>query len=177
MSEPSDAILADVAALHQDVDARFTRTTDGLPLHCTRGCADCCDDDLTVWEVEAAHLQAYVQREGLRPVVHAPGRCAWLTAEGACQVYPARPYVCRSQGAVMRWVDVADGQEQRATCQLHASLIPVAQLSLHQTFELGPAEERLLALATRWHARLGDKGLPLRVPLRGLAESLSERPK
>ena len=43
--------------------------------------------------------------EVLRSEPHPPGACAMLDADGACRVYAARPYVCRTQGLPLRWAE------------------------------------------------------------------------
>ena len=167
---PEDDVLRAVAHLHDETDARFRQTTAQLPIACASGCSDCCQDHLTVWRVEAERIVRYVQENEAQMTLHPAGACVWLDPRGRCQVYEARPYVCRSQGAVLRWQQ--DDGERRATCERHEPLIPLERLSLNQTFELGPAEGRLLTLATRWHAERGAKGLPERVDLRRLAEQI-----
>lgn len=108
-----DTLTAPVAATHQ---AR---------IQCTRGCAGCCADGLTVFEVEADHIRrsAPAVLHGQQP--HPPGACAMLDADGACRIYAARPYVCRTQGLPLRWAEAdpdnaAQAIELRDICPLNA---------------------------------------------------------
>ena len=100
-------ILDDLAGLHEDVDRAVEPLTElhRDRLQCRRGCADCCVDELTVFAVEAERIRrahAVLLAEGEPAPV---GRCAFLDAESACRVYDVRPYVCRTQGLPLRWLD------------------------------------------------------------------------
>ncbi|HMV68287.1 MAG TPA: YkgJ family cysteine cluster protein, partial [Myxococcota bacterium] len=94
-----DELVAPLAARHGD------------RLACRRGCHGCCRDGLTVFEVEADRIRA-LHPDLLRDGAPAPAPgCAFLDADGACRVYDARPYVCRTQGLPLRWAD--GGAERR----------------------------------------------------------------
>ncbi|MCO4759921.1 MAG: YkgJ family cysteine cluster protein [Myxococcales bacterium] len=164
-----DAHLAKLAELHEQTDRRFSATTAALPtkIGCGSGCFSCCVDELTVWEIEAERIR----QAGLTIQTHQPGMCAFLDRDGRCQAYEVRPYVCRSQGAVLRWYD--DVGERRASCDAHLAGLAFETLPESATFELGPAEHQLLGLATAWHGATGRRGLPLRIALRDLAEALA----
>lgn len=192
---PADAL----AALHAETDARFAESIAaiGAPIGCKPGCAACCVDGLTVWQVEADAIAAYVRRPNAPPLrVHPEGACAFLGADRQCQVFAARPYVCRSQGAVLRWWesetesadddddwgDVSDDVttdgaqatpiERRSTCAEHLRDVDIEALPEAATFELGPAEDRLVAIAVDALRLAGGRGLPERVGLRDLARTL-----
>lgn len=177
-SGPAASAREQLAALHRQVDARFSATTAaiGAPIACRRGCAGCCQDDLTVWQVEADAIAAWVHDRGLRIGVHPAGACALLDAAGACQVHAARPYVCRSQGAVLSWAE-PDGQGGvrvcRDTCPEHGLSAELDRLPVQALFELGPAEQALVTIATLELSERGARGLPQRVALRALAEALA----
>lgn len=97
------------------------------------------------------------------------GRCAFLDAEDACRIYPHRPYVCRSQGLPLRWLDHDEEQELRDICPLNAGPDGVDLISqpADACFELGPFEGRL-AMLQAVHQR-AKPGTPLkRVALRNL---------
>lgn len=167
------AISADEAerrlrALHDEVDARaaaVARRHAGR-LRCGRGCAACCRDGLTVFEVEAdrirrAHPDLLAEGEP-----HLPGACAFLDAEGACRVYAERPYVCRTQGLPLRWIeeDAAGGAtERRDICPLNEAGPPLTGLPADDCWTLGEVEGRLASLQA---AR--DGGALRRVALRPL---------
>lgn len=130
-------------------------------LRCGRGCSGCCVDDLTVFEVEA---EAIVRRhpEVLTEEPHGVGACAFLDREGACRIYASRPYVCRTQGLPLRWLE-DDGTERRDICALNEEGPPIEELSADACWPIGPVETRLAALQAKV-----DGGALRRVPLRGL---------
>lgn len=163
----SDEAIAAVLRLHAEIDRRAhgleTRHADRL--QCRRGCASCCVDELTVFEVEADVIRARAG-EVLRESPHAEGACAFLDAQGACRIYAHRPYVCRTQGLPLRWIDFEDPaaeSEQRDICPLNESDEPLDSLLADECWEIGPTEGRLAALQA---AR--DGGLLRRVRLRSL---------
>lgn len=165
----SEAIAA-VLRLHADVDRRagVLHTRHAARLQCRRGCASCCVDELTVFEVEAEVIRtraANVLREPPHPV----GACAFLDAHGACRIYPVRPYVCRTQGLPLRWVDFDDAEaasERRDICPLNETGEPLAALPADACWELGPTEGQLAGIQA---AR--DGGARRRVRLRALFSS------
>lgn len=202
-----------LAALHTETDARFAASTAaiGTPIGCRPGCSACCVDELLVWSIEADAIVAHWRTraaEGATLRVHPVGACAFLDADGRCQVFAARPYVCRSQGAVLRWLEsptapdaIGDDRdddgwddddwdddwgdeaqhgpaletvERRATCEVHLGGVDLDALSHDATFELGAAEQTLVAIATDALRLSGGKGLPQRVALRELAVRLAD---
>jgi hypothetical protein len=168
--------LDELRALHDEVDARSARLAarHADRLRCRRGCASCCVDGLTVFEIEAERIRAAhgaLLREG-EP--HAPGVCAFLDAEGGCRIYADRPYVCRTQGLPLRWLEERpDGEiaERRDLCPLNvAGGPPLGAMPEDDLWLLGPVEERLAAI----QAQL-DGGACRRVPLRALFGPRSPR--
>ncbi len=143
-------VARQVARLHAAVDAMAAPVARGheARLHCRKGCSGCCVDDLTVFEVEA---DAIVQAHGAllaEATPHAVGRCAFLDAEGACRVYASRPYVCRTQGLPLRWIeeDEAGAHELRDICALNVEGRPLEELGADECWTIGPAEGRLAAM-------------------------------
>jgi hypothetical protein len=139
-----------IVALHADV-ARETRRLHVLHaarLQCQRGCSSCCVDDLTVFEVEAAHIRQHHAELLATGVPHAPGACAFLDEQGACRIYEERPYVCRTQGLPLRWIEERDGGavELRDICPLNNAGEPIEQLPADACWSIGPIEERLADL-------------------------------
>jgi hypothetical protein len=130
-------------------------------------------DDLTVFAIEAERIRRSHRRllEEGRP--HPPGRCAFLDAGGACRVYDDRPYVCRTQGLPLRWIeptDTIDSVEYRDICPLNEDgERPVEKLAVRECWTLGPAEQRLASLQLAWG---GDDR---RVHLRDLFRSTPDR--
>jgi hypothetical protein len=154
--------------LHEEVDraAGALAARHAGRLRCGRGCAACCVDGLSVYEVEAERIRRAHEDllAGGRP--HAPGACAFLGAENECRIYPDRPYVCRTQGLPLRWLaEVEEGgeiEEGRDICPLNAAGPPLDELPEDACWLLGPVEQRLAALE---HARAGGGR---RVALRSL---------
>jgi Fe-S-cluster containining protein len=121
-----DEAAAKLAATHRD------------QLACRRGCFGCCVDDLSVFEIEADRIRRAMP-EGMTP--HPPGRCAFLDAEGACRVYEARPYVCRTQGLPLRWIDDEQEAEFRDICELND--VAVESIESDACWTIGPHEQEL----------------------------------
>ena len=139
-----------IVALHADV-ARATRHLEMLHaerLHCRQGCTSCCVDDLTVFEVEAAHIREHHAGLLASGAPHPEGACAFLDGEGACRIYEERPYVCRTQGLPLRWIEERNGLEEelRDICPLNDAGEPIEEIRGEDCWTLGPTEERLARL-------------------------------
>jgi hypothetical protein len=155
--------------LRAEVD-RATRSLDILHagrLACGRGCSSCCVDGLTVFEVEAESIRRHYPELLATGRPHPEGACAFLDEEGTCRVYEHRPYVCRTQGYPLRWIDEGPGGgpvEFRDICPLNDEVgPPIESLPAEACWTLGPAEERLAGLQART-----DGGTLRRVALRDL---------
>lgn len=171
LSNVSPDLLAYVERLHGAVDelVRPLEERHAGRLRCGRGCSGCCVDGLTVFELEAAAIaekHGALLREG-EP--HAEGACAFLDAEGGCRIYAERPYVCRTQGLPLRWLEPAEEGEEgvddvRDICPLNAEGgPPLEALDARDCWTLGPIEQRLGAAQAKVP---GGEGR--RVSLRGL---------
>lgn len=171
---PSDSnALMSLRILYGEVDHRASQIADGhgARLQCRRGCSQCCVDDLTVFEIEAenirvAHAARLVQQEP-----HPRGACAFLDSNGGCRIYADRPYVCRTQGLPLRWIDEChDGElvELRDICPLNEDGPPIVDLPTDECWTIGPVEERLAGLQQQF-----GSGQMTRVPLRSLFADLS----
>jgi Fe-S-cluster containining protein len=142
MSDAQDALRA----FHAEVEraARALAARHRARLRCERGCHACCTDDISVFEVEAERIRrahGELLRSG-RP--HPPGACAFLGDAGECRIYAERPYVCRTQGLPLRWLEeAAPGVERRDICPLNEAGEPLETLPAGDCWTLGPAEERL----------------------------------
>ena len=151
-SHPS-AALPIIDALHRAVDqaTQPLQTEHAHRLSCREGCADCCTDGLTVFEVEAQvirHHYPELLREGR---AHPEGRCAFLNPKGACRVYAHRPYVCRTQGLPLRWLDFDEEDElveYRDICELNDEATPLEELEPESCWTLGAVEEKLRTAQT-----------------------------
>ena len=95
--------------LSDRVDLFHVRVNDSYPeaLNCRVGCSSCCHQHLSVVPLEWRRIRAAVEslstasREGLARRVQAgrsDPRCPLLGDDERCQVYDARPMICRSHG-------------------------------------------------------------------------------
>lgn len=140
--------------LHEDVDSRAGKLArlHSSRLVCRRGCHDCCVDGLSVFEIEADHIRTNYARLLANAKPHAAGACAFLAKDGSCRIYSHRPYVCRTQGLPLRWMEegpAGERVEYRDICPLNDDGSPLEQLAPEQCWTLGPTESRLAALQTR----------------------------
>ncbi len=144
-----------IDALHAEVEtrARHLHVLHAERLHCAEGCSGCCADELSVFEVEAAPIRAHHAALLATGTPHAEGGCAFLDDAGACRIYAHRPYVCRTQGLPLRWLDEQDGHlvELRDICPLNEEGAPVETLAEDDCWTLGPIEERLATLQHATH--------------------------
>jgi hypothetical protein len=154
--------------LYRRIDRRVAELTErhGDRLNCRSGCRSCCEDGLTVFEVEAEgirrHCAELLQSEepGLK------GACAFLDHQGQCRIYRYRPYVCRTQGLPLRWLEEGLGgqlKELRDICPLNEEGDPVETLPAGDCWTIGPIEAEL---AQRQDVLV--EGKPRRVELRSL---------
>jgi hypothetical protein len=168
-----DECIERLLRLHQQVDeeAAALASRHGSGLVCHRGCTACCVDELSVFEVEADRIRdvaADLLRSG---APHSPGGCAFLDESGGCRVYDARPYVCRTQGLPLRWLEeTPDGEivEERDVCELNLVGTSLVALSEADLWLIGPFEQRLARLQQEAY------GNQNRVALRSLFERNSE---
>ena len=159
---PLDAL----GRLHADVDRKASalHVLHAARLQCRRGCNSCCVDGLTVFAVEAERIRRQHAELLAGEAPHAKGACAFLDEQGACRIYEHRPYVCRTQGLPLRWIEERDGGpvELRDICPLNEPAEPVERLPKVACWSIGPFERRLAQIQTA----LG--GRPDRVRLRDL---------
>jgi Fe-S-cluster containining protein len=129
--------------IHAEVDARAAELAaqHAARLACRRGCFGCCVDDITVFEVEAEKIRAGAAELLAAGTPHPPGRCAFLGSEGDCRIYALRPYVCRTQGLPLRWIDDEAEVEYRDICELNE--VAVETLEPEACWTIGEFEERL----------------------------------
>ncbi len=139
-----------IARLHANIDraTRRLHLVHAARSQCREGCSSCCVDDLTVFEVEAAQVRLHYGELLATGAPHATGACAFLDERGACRIYAERPYVCRTQGLPLRWIEEGgDGDiELRDICPLNEPGEPIARLPAGACWTLGPVEERLALL-------------------------------
>lgn len=147
----SPSINEILAKLYMDVDRQVKQLTQSLKgrLNCRKGCSDCCVDDISVSHIEADNIRFHYADLLKNDTAHPAGACAFLDEQGACRIYDARPYVCRTQGLPLHWLEqIEDGQTvaMRDICQKNDAGIPVEQLPLEDCWIIGPTEEALAKL-------------------------------
>jgi hypothetical protein len=156
--------------LHHQVDEQATELAGrlGPRLVCRRGCHDCCQDDLTVLEIEAALIRQHCG-DLLAEADPAPtGGCAFLDDQGACRIYPWRPYVCRTQGLPLRWfADQENHKSDRDICPLNVEALhslgeSLADLPDTDCWTIGPWEGRLASLQAEASGQFELRREPLR---------------
>jgi len=141
--------MTPIETLHQRVDTRAgeLERRHAERLVCQRGCAACCVDDITVFQIEADLISTRATEVLDQPP--APiGRCAFLDEAGACRIYRWRPYVCRTQGLPLRWLEEDDEAlvEYRDICPLNEDGTPIEDLSEDDCWTIGETEGALARL-------------------------------
>jgi uncharacterized protein len=174
---PNDKHLLTIGALHKLIDRLFNDLSikNAPRMHCKKGCHDCCIDDVSVFEVEARTIRRFNGNllENGRP--GPKGMCAFLDKNGACRIYDQRPYVCRTQGLPLQWIEELENGEMvamRDICPINDHGTPVERLHEEMCWKIGPYEERLARLQLSL-----DKGKEMRrVKLRDLFLSAPRDP-
>ena len=119
---------------------------------CTRGCHECCLPDLTILTLEAASIVQYLLDhpeliDRLRTLEqedpHQGKRCSFLNKEGACGIYPVRPFICRSHGAPIAIAH--EDYYQADVCTLNFTQNPIEELGPEDFFILDEWNEKLLS--------------------------------
>lgn len=115
-------------------------------LNCKIGCSDCCIDEITVFQIEADNIKLNAKDFKINALLHHENSCAFLDKEKRCIIYEQRPYVCRTQGLPLKWID-EDEQgnylEYRDICPLNEELKKVEELNSDDMWLIGPFEETL----------------------------------
>lgn len=100
-----------------------------------------------MFEIEADRIVARHQDLLEHGQPHAEGACAFLDGEGRCRIYEERPYVCRTQGLPLRWIEEDDegsAYEARDICPLNdEGAPPLEELEADALWTIGPFEARL----------------------------------
>ncbi len=136
-------------------------------INCKKGCFSCCKDDLEVFGIEAEFIRKH-QSEFLKNNSAAPkGACALLDEEGACRIYDSRPFICRTHGVPIAYLqeDETGEYELRDICLLNEEGESLENLSTEKIFQNNAWEEKLALLQI-----MADKGKMERFLLRNLFE-------
>lgn len=134
-------------------------------INCKKGCFSCCKDDLEVFGIEAEYIRknqtAFLENNSPAPV----GACAFLDEEGACRIYDSRPFVCRTHGVPIAYLqEDEEGEfELLDICPLNEEGEPLEELPEEKIFQNISWEEKLATLQI-----ISDQGRMEREKLRGL---------
>ena len=112
--------------LRKKVDEQFDKIFNKYrsQMSCTEGCHDCCVPDLSVTQVEAEMIKAFLKsnpllidqlKQLLQTNPYQGTRCALLNEQGQCSIYEVRPLICRSHGAPVL-VQIDDTHEGIDAC-------------------------------------------------------------
>ncbi|QQS42810.1 MAG: YkgJ family cysteine cluster protein [Acidobacteriota bacterium] len=157
-----------IEQFYRSVDERVSEleSRHGERLNCRKGCSSCCVDGITVFEFEAENIRSKHAELLKNGSPHPEGACAFLDSEGACRIYEDRPYVCRTQGLPLRWLDELEGRtvEYRDICPLNEEGDePLESIGPEDCLTLGEFEGRLAHLEN-----IRSDGRSRRISLRDL---------
>lgn len=169
-----ESSLDTLNAMYREVDSLSNHLAQihKARLRCGRGCSSCCVDELTVYEIEAENIRRHNIDFLETATPHETGACAFLDEEGACRIYEQRPYVCRTQGLPLRWLEETEDDEiveLRDICPLNEEGTPVENLEEEECWTIGIFEQRLADLQYEL-----DGGEMRRVALRDLFKQKTE---
>jgi uncharacterized protein len=147
----SQSALEQIHQFHREVDsfASELRGKLGNRIRCRLGCSECCVDDLSVFTIEALRIKSEFAKLLETESPASEEACAFLDEDGACRIYSARPYVCRTQGLPIRWFDeMENGQmaEYRDICPVNDEGPPIEGFEEELFLTIGPFENRLRAM-------------------------------
>jgi len=130
-------------------------------------------DHISVFSIEAENIRRKFGNILSGPP-RKPGACAFLDPNGLCRIYDARPYVCRTQGLALRWIDDSPEKsteespaEMRDICPENDPGDALLDLPPSACWEIGPHESILAGIQAKF-----DKGVPDRIMLRNLFTSI-----
>lgn len=146
-----DQMIELLLELYREVDSRL------LELHrlhedrlaCRPGCSSCCIDGITIFEIESLNIIRAYPELLKESSPHPEGSCAFLDGVGCCRIYEHRPYVCRTQGFPLRWIEEQPGGrfvEMRDICPLNDTGTGVESLEKEACWTIGEFEYRLRQL-------------------------------
>lgn len=119
---PSKNLRESYRKLVADIDAmvgKFTANRFQAILQCRPGCADCCMQ-FSVLPLEAAFIIEVLHAQTLNmPMRYAGDKKCLLLLDNLCQVYDARPVICRTQGLALGYIDEDAGTIEVSACPLN----------------------------------------------------------
>lgn len=129
----------------------------GPQLSCQAGCSGCCQQHLSVFEIEALHLKqalqtlapsdkAQVQAQAAEVRAQQREACPLLIEE-RCSIYQARPVICRTHGYPIHFEGEEEGEIILDVCPLNfTEKGSLEALELNQTLPLDRLNLRLAAI-------------------------------
>lgn len=165
-----DKVFSELENFYDEVDKLSTILSGkhGSRLKCKVGCFSCCVDNITVFEVEAEHIKKHNNDLINNDKPYPEGYCAFLNDKGECRIYEHRPYVCRTQGLPIRWIEEINEEElyeMRDICPLNEEGEPIVNIKAEDCWTIGPFEEKLAIIQKNF----SDKPMGLnRIHLRQL---------
>lgn len=142
-------------------------------INCKAGCFSCCVDNITVFAVEAEFIKQNNVNLLKSEPPHSEGLCAFLNDKGECRIYEHRPYVCRTQGLPLRWLEEINEEElidMRDICPLNEEGEPIVNLRTEDCWTIGPFEEKLAEIQRNYEKQTTAKNKMTRIELRKLFE-------
>ena len=149
---PYQALLEDLGRMAQGLDRLYAEQ-----LNCRAGCDHCCQQQLSVFEVEAAavrqalkqlspELQHTLKQQAEAALAGQRQGCA-LLLDQQCSIYAQRPVICRSHGYPVRFEGEIEGELFLDVCPLNFTTEgALEQIELEQTVPLDPLNLRLAAI-------------------------------
>jgi uncharacterized protein len=143
-------LLSQLQTFYKTLEKETTRLekTHAERLQCKKGCAACCVDDITIFSIEAENIKTKNKAFFAKESPHALGKCAFLDQNEGCRIYKTRPYVCRTQGLPLRWIQ--EKIEYRDICPLNENDEPVEEIPSQHCFTFENYEEQLAILQIKF---------------------------
>jgi Fe-S-cluster containining protein len=167
MSDYSPQLLASLQKFYEELDHHISQIEEKNKsrINCRKGCFSCCKDELEVFGIEAENITQKHAELLNHGEPYPIGMCAFLDNEGACRIYTSRPFVCRTHGVPISYLqeDEEGEYELLDICPLNEAGKPLETLENEEIFENKPYEEELVRLQI-----MADKGNFHRVALRTL---------
>jgi hypothetical protein len=102
MSKPIITLQENASGFFDKISSKYSSE-----MKCKEGCSKCCYTDISIFKVESERVEEWfttldlVQQNELKALWatnNESGACAFLYKD-SCSIYPARPVICRTQGA------------------------------------------------------------------------------
>jgi Fe-S-cluster containining protein len=144
---------------------------------CSRGCSSCCTS-ITLFPVEAAALNDALESLPddrktairLHVAAHAEGERCPLLEDHSCQLYAARPIICRTHGLPIIY---SEGTERRTDCCPLNQSDDEQPLPGSTIIDIDRLNTLLVAVNALFLSHLDDDSLPDRLTI---AEALKVKP-